>query len=431
MEDSRPRRLKKQFCGKTGSVLSMLFMTSSFFIVEIIVGYATNSMALVADSFHMLSDILSLVIGFFALKYSKRKQRTERNTFGWQRAEVLGALVNAVFLIALCFSILVESLKRIVETEAIHNPFLVLIVGSIGLLINVIGLIIFHRHGHSHGGGGGHGHSHAKKKKSKSDNLLPDQNGEDRKSSHSESEETEMTNDISNVATSEVFTPGGNREVKSVGKPDVSHSKAQSSAQLNMRGVYLHVLGDALGSVIVIISALIIKFASGPWTNYVDPGMSILMVFLILKTSIPLMRESALILLQTVPTHIRIKDVQDRLLDNVEGVLSVHEFHVWQLAADKIIASAHIRCRSPDEYMGIANKIKKFFHNEGIHSTTIQLEFASGAERKESECALECGKDENCAAQKCCSVGNDIEMRKRSAVADMEEGSGENPLLAV
>lgn len=203
MEDSRPRRLKKQFCGKTGSVLSMLFMTSSFFLVEIIVGYATNSMALVADSFHMLSDILSLVIGFFALKYSKRKQRTERNTFGWQRAEVLGALVNAVFLIALCFSILVESLKRIVETEAIHNPFLVLIVGSIGLLINVIGLIIFHRHGHSHGGGGGHGHSHAKKKKSKSDNLLPDQNGEDRKSSHSESEETEMTNDISNVATSE------------------------------------------------------------------------------------------------------------------------------------------------------------------------------------------------------------------------------------
>lgn len=122
-----------------------------------------------------------------------------------------------------------------------------------------------------------------------------------------------------------------------MGKPDVSHSKGQSSAQLNMRGVYLHVLGDALGSVIVIISALIIKFASGHWTNYVDPGMSILMVFLILKTSIPLMRESALILLQTVPTHIRIKDVQDRLLDNVDGVLSVHEFHVWQLAADKII----------------------------------------------------------------------------------------------
>ena len=177
---------RKAFCGKTGSVLSMLFMTSSFFLVEIIVGYATNSMALVADSFHMLSDIMSLIIGFFALRYSKRSQRTERNTFGWQRAEVLGALVNAVFLIALCFSILVESLKRIVEPESITNPILVLIVGTIGLVVNVIGLILFHRHGH--------GHSHGKK--SELNDLLQEQNGAngiDRKSSHSGSEEESET----------------------------------------------------------------------------------------------------------------------------------------------------------------------------------------------------------------------------------------------
>ena len=122
-----------------------------------------------------------------------------------------------------------------------------------------------------------------------------------------------------------------------------SKLKVKSSAQLNMRGVYLHVLGDALGSVIVIASALIIKFATGHWTIYVDPVMSILMVLLILKTSVPLMRESALILLQTVPTHIKIKEVQDRLLDNVDGVLSVHEFHVWQLAGNKIIGELLIK----------------------------------------------------------------------------------------
>jgi zinc transporter 1 len=141
----------------------MLCLTSTFFLVEIIVGYFTNSMALVADSFHMLSDVLSLIIGFVALRYSKRSQRTDRNTFGWQRAEVLGALVNAVFLIALCFSILVESFKRLVEIESIHNPTLVLIVGAAGLFVNLIGLAMFHQHGHGHGhshGGGGHGHSH-------------------------------------------------------------------------------------------------------------------------------------------------------------------------------------------------------------------------------------------------------------------------------
>ena len=197
MEDARQTQLRRRLCGKTGSVLSMLFMTSSFFLVEIIVGYATNSMALVADSFHMLSDIMSLIIGFFALRYSKRSQRTERNTFGWQRAEVLGALVNAVFLIALCFSILVESLKRIVEPEEINNPTLVLIVGTVGLLVNVIGLILFHRHGHGHShGGGGHGHSHGKRNGTEVNDLLQGQNGgsnSERKSSQSGSDdESEM-----------------------------------------------------------------------------------------------------------------------------------------------------------------------------------------------------------------------------------------------
>ena len=202
MADSRKVQLKKRFCGKTGSVLSMLFMTSSFFLVEIIVGYATNSMALVADSFHMLSDVLSLLIGFFALRYSKRSQRTERNTFGWQRAEVLGALVNAVFLIALCFSILVESLKRLVETEEIHNPILVLIVGVAGLLINVVGLILFHKHGHGHShGGGGHGHSHGAQNGTNVKDLLVSNNGEttgmERKSSNSSEDENELISEIS------------------------------------------------------------------------------------------------------------------------------------------------------------------------------------------------------------------------------------------
>ena len=209
MAEPRRKILRKAFCGKTGSVLSMLFMTSSFFLVEIIVGYATNSMALVADSFHMLSDMMSLTIGFFALRYSKRNQRTERNTFGWQRAEVLGALVNAVFLVALCFSILVESLKRIVEPEVITNPTLVLIVGTVGLVVNVIGLILFHRHGHGHShGGGGHDHSHGKKNgKSERNDLLQEQNGAngiDRKSSHSGSEEeSEIISGVSNSAIPE------------------------------------------------------------------------------------------------------------------------------------------------------------------------------------------------------------------------------------
>jgi len=76
---------------------------------------------------------------------------------------------------------------------------------------------------------------------------------------------------------------------------------------------------------------------------YMDPALSVVMVVLILRAVWPLLQESALILLQTVPTHIQVDAIQRRLLDKVDGVLAVHEFHVWQLAGDRIIASAHIR----------------------------------------------------------------------------------------
>ena len=111
----------------------------------------------------------------------------------------------------------------------------------------------------------------------------------------------------------------------------------KKSAQLNIRGVYLHVLGDALGSVIVIINALVIHFASGKWTMYIDPVMSILMVMIILKTSIPLLKESSMILMQTVPTHLKIQEIQEKLMGQIDGVISIHEFHIWQLSGNKII----------------------------------------------------------------------------------------------
>jgi cation diffusion facilitator family transporter len=99
-----------KYSGKKCRLMTMIVLTTSFFFVEIIVGYVTNSMSLVADSFHMLGDIAALSISFLSVKMSPKKW--SKNTFGWARAEVLGALINAVFLIALCFSITIEACKR-------------------------------------------------------------------------------------------------------------------------------------------------------------------------------------------------------------------------------------------------------------------------------------------------------------------------------
>ncbi|KAH1021131.1 hypothetical protein HUJ04_010684 [Dendroctonus ponderosae] len=372
--------------GKKCRLLSMLILTTFFFFVEIVVGYITNSMALVADSFHMLSDVAALVVAFVSVRMSPKKW--SKNTFGWARAEVLGALVNAVFLVALCFSITVEACKRFIEVETIHDPQLLVVVGGIGLLVNLVGLLLFHEHG------GGHGHSHG--------GL-----------SHSRNRLTQLalTDDNENDESYPSPPPLPSPKVKG------GHGHSHGGDNMNMRGVFLHVLSDALGSVIVIVSALIFWLTDWKYKYYIDPALSLLLVLLILHSVWPLLRDSALILLQTVPTHIQVDAIQQRLLENVDGVLAVHEFHVWQLAGDRIIASAHIRCRNLSEYMKIAEKVKEFFHNEGIHSTTIQPEFidytdipttstVGDPDSATEDCVLDCPKSsresDNCVRNTCC-----------------------------
>ena len=83
-----------------------------------------------------------------------------------------------------------------------------------------------------------------------------------------------------------------------------------------------------------------------------------------------------MVLLQTVPPHIKVEEIQSRILREIEGVQALHEFHVWQLTGDRIIASAHVRCDNLHDYREISRRIKEIFHEEGIHSTTIQPEFA-------------------------------------------------------
>ena len=137
-------------------------MTLGFFLVELIVGITQNSVALLADSFHMLSDVMALIVGLVAVRYQKKQNYKDNYTFGYLRAEVVGGLCNSVFLIALCFTIILDAVKHLFDPERMENPVLVLIVGGIGLLINLVGLFMFSgSHGHSHGGGSdSHGHSH-------------------------------------------------------------------------------------------------------------------------------------------------------------------------------------------------------------------------------------------------------------------------------
>ncbi|XP_072015709.1 proton-coupled zinc antiporter SLC30A1-like [Amphiura filiformis] len=487
-----------RFTGRRCSLLTMMALTTTFFFVEIITGYVTGSVALIADSFHMLSDIISLIVGFAAIKISKKT--TSKNTFGWQRAEVLGAQVNAVFLMALCFTIVVESVQRFIQMERIEQPVLVLIVGGAGLFINGIGLCLLSTHGlghgHSHGGsshghshgGSSHGHSHGANKKKTTVNLLKmsqdstsagdfnyskvpqgdhevayqqpnglnqqpnglhqqpnglnqQPNGLNQQPngfSYSQIEDTTAPNQNQNsdsMYTDDHATPATEVEKSVQLAIDMPSSdikersgSVNSSGQLNMRGVFLHVLGDFLGSVVVIISASFIWLApdAWDWKYYMDPAMSLIIVLIITTTTIPLFKQSSMILMNSIPTDVDIEDIEDRLKQMVCCIENIHEFHVWQQSGNKIIATAHIRfcnCNTHD-YMQAAKEINDFLQDEGIHSTTIQPEFSEDMATKDiTNCMFMC---EDSQEKTCCNE-NETRLRKSADGNERKSQTLENP----
>ena len=109
------------------------------------------------------------------------------------------------------------------------------------------------------------------------------------------------------------------------------------SHELNIFAVFLHILQHVFVALIVITSALIVMFAKGSWTVYIDPSLSLVVVMVMLKTSLPLMRACIVIFMQAVPANLQLKNTEERLIQKVEGVIGVHELHIWQLAGDQIV----------------------------------------------------------------------------------------------
>ncbi|KAL9128040.1 MAG: hypothetical protein Q9217_003204 [Psora testacea] len=512
---------------KSTRILILLGIDSAFFLLELIVGYAVHSLALVADSFHMLNDVLSLCVGLWAVKVAHQKSSSKMYTYGWQRAETLGALVNGVFLVALCLSIFLEAIQRFVEPQSVSNPKLVLIVGCFGLLSNILGLFLFHEHGHSHGGGG-HSHSHESNnlavaeegqgsvqgrtvggytkavadesrnvadalpqstvggwpksdglKDASSDGLsemskrkskgftASDEDGSTITASTAIGSTSPLSHHKSNVnstrhkrrhgsgsrsrfpSVDEIYihpasfrneiiaasrlgdiesqagsdsgaenaveedeheateaapllrhtktdnslhrSPRGLRIYKQDLKDlhtDHTHNQSKeksgggghSHSDLNMRGVFLHVMGDALGNIGVIGSALIIWLTSYSWRFYADPLISLVITVIILGSAIPLCKAASRILLQAVPPHISVDDIKQDIED-LPGIISCHHLHVWQLSGVKLVASLHIQIEfdfkgeGSARYMQLARAVRRCLHEYGIHSSTIQPEF--------------------------------------------------------
>lgn len=299
------------------SMIRMIIMGCLLLITaigELVTGVRTGSLALIADAWHVMADELAIGVGFLSL-YWVKKRRTKEATYGWARAEVIGALINGVFLMSVSVFIILSALERFFEPQELEEPWLIMIVGGIGLLVNLSGLFIFHG-GHSHSGG----HSH------------------------------------------EVSLPDDDFEIEEI-----------KTKNLNIHGVFLHILGDTLGSVAAISSGFLTWYFE--W-QYFDPILSLCIALIIIKSSSPLIKKCIMILLQKVPSYVDIDKLIKELLE-LDGVSNIHDIHVWTVRDYEIIATMHVAFnhQNTTRYTYTVNQISRILHKYGIHSTTIQPEF--------------------------------------------------------
>jgi len=235
----------------------VLVIVVSVLILEVIGAWLTGSLALFADAGHMFSDTIGLVVALPATVIAA-KPATDRATFGFQRAEVFGALVNGAILLVLAAVVGYHAVSRLLnpgDVEVLSGPML--LIAGIGLVANVVAAVI----------------------------LRP-----------------------------------------------------QSGTSINMRGAYLEVLGDLLGSIAAIVAALVILL-----TGFMpaDAIASLAIAAMIAPRAVLLLRDAVRVLGESVPVDTSVAEIRDHIL-RTEGVVDVHDIHVWAITSGQPVFSAHV-----------------------------------------------------------------------------------------
>ncbi|TMW48124.1 hypothetical protein DOY81_006797 [Sarcophaga bullata] len=334
-----------------------LILNLSFAFVELFYGIWTNSLGLISDSFHMFFDCTGLLAGLAASVITKWKAN-ERFSYGFVRAEVLAGFVNSLFLIFVAFFILSEGVERLIEPPEVKHERL-FVVSVLGLLVNLVGIYAFNHgghghshggggHGHSHGGGGGHGHSHG--------------GG----SGHSHS-----NNHLNSNNHQTILLDDGHGHSHSHGH-SLSDEVSGSNSQI-MRGVFLHILADTLGSVGVIISAVLMHLFG--WM-IADPICSIFIALLIVLSVMSLIKESIFVLMQRQPVSL------DRLLPQcyqkvtgLAGVYAVQEPHFWTLCSDVFVGAIKLEVSRNIDPKYVVSHTRMIFESIGVKQIYIQLDY--------------------------------------------------------
>ena len=287
----------------TGKVLTLSSAATLIFVgIEVFAGIKAHSLALISDAGHNFTDALSLILAAFAV-YVQSKPADDRKTFGYHRAGVLAAFVNALTLIVIAGFILYEGWDRLLHPVPVESGIM-LIVAAAALVLN--GVIMWR--------------------------LNSDQ------------------------------------------KHD-----------LNVRAAFVHMMGDALGAVAIIVGAIVIRYTG--WQQ-IDPALSIVIGALIIWTAYDIVKESLNVLLEGLPSGLALNAVTEEM-QRVEGVLDVHDLHIWTLGSNAHALSCHVLIEDmpPSASDAILRRLNQVLSNFHIHHTTVQFEHDRCA-LSESRCSM-------------------------------------------
>jgi cobalt-zinc-cadmium efflux system protein len=264
-----------------------LVLAAVYMIAEFVGGLLTNSLALLADAGHMLSDVAALGLSLFALRIARRPA-SPRFTYGYYRTEILAALANGAALVAIAIALLFEAYERFGAPEPVQGgPMLAIATG--GLVVNLIALAIL----------------------------------------------------------------SGGRE-----------------ASLNVRGAWLHVLSDALGSLGAITAGALIWAFGWMWA---DPVASVVIALLVIRSAWTLLGEAVAVLMEGAPPHIDVDAVRDSIIE-LPDVSAVHDLHVWTITSGVVSLSCHVVAPAA-EPAKVLREIRELLHQRfGIDHLTIQVE---------------------------------------------------------
>ncbi|KAL2082335.1 hypothetical protein ACEWY4_022153 [Coilia grayii] len=300
------------------SIVCLVFM-----IGEVIGGYLAHSLAIMTDAAHLLTDFGSMMVSLFSLWVSSRPP-TKTMNFGWHRSEILGALVSVLSIWIVTAVLVYLAIDRIVRNDYEIESHVMLLTSGCAVIVNIIMAYILHHSTTFHAHGAGY--------------HKIDENG---------------------VAMS----PVGHGH---------SHGLLGGHGNTSVRAAFIHVLGDLLQSVGVMVAAIIIYFR--PEYKVADPICTFLFSVFVLATTITIMRDVFRILMEGAPKGIEFNSVKEVLL-SLKSVKAMHSLHLWALTLGQTLLSVHIAIEeNADPQMVLKEATELLQTKFGFSSTTIQVE---------------------------------------------------------